>query len=451
MPSLPFSTRHIERARGDLPTLPLENMFLEEAPGEETGVVIQSRPGLSLDTVSMGSGPVDTLFKRDSVLGGTIYGISGGSLYSGSTLVGVVDGDAAFSIAGYENQLFVAGGQGLWGYDGATLAQIAFPDDASVAKVLVGASRLVAIREDTGRFYWSDPLDDDVEALDFATAEGQPDRLLDMLFIDDILVLFGAETVEFWPNTGDATLPFQPIEARTFEKGIRATSCAVIYRSTFAWVGNDNVVYTNGQEPQPISDAGLEEKIAASATCRLFNFFLEGTEFLALRLDGRTFIYSTRTGMWSEFTSYGQDNWIPQCFAGGVFGSSIGGETLAFNGGHSDLGGELERRFRAGVPINGAGQTVNNLSLRTDAGQTPFLSGDFADPVVELRLSRNLGQTWGDWKRKSLGAQGHYRSRPQWRALGMASQPALLCEFRVTDPVPFRVTDVRINEPYGGR
>lgn len=451
MPSLQFGTQSYERGEGNLPELPVINMYAEQAPTEKAGVVLQSQPGLANNGVSMAPEGIDALFQRDNVLGTGLFGVSGGRLYSGSASVGAIDGDGPFSIAGYENFLFAAGGAGLWGYDGATLAQIAFPDDANVSKVLVGASRLITIRSDTGKFYWSDPLETDIEALDFATAENQPDRLRDALFIDDVLVLFGAETVEIWPNTNDNDLPFRPLEGLVFEKGIRATGCAVIYDSTFVWVGSDNAVYTRGQQPQRISQPWLEEKITDSAECALFRFELEGTEFLALRLDTATYVLSSRSGQWSEFQSYGQSNWIPQCFAGGVFGSSIDGRTVRWSDDYSDFGGVLERRLRAGTPIDSRGFQVNNLGLRCNAGQTPFLTGEYAEPSVEMRTSEDGGQTWSAWEAASLGVQGAYDDQPQWRALGMASYPGFLCEFRVTDPVPFRVSDALVNEPYGGR
>ena len=71
-------------------------------------------------------------------------------------------------------------------------------------------------------------------------------------------------------------------------------------------------------------------------------------------------------------------------------------------------------------------------------------------------MSRNGGRTWGTWRARGTGAagtgeQGEYRHRVQWRNLGMASQPGFLVQLRCTDPVPFRVSDVLVNEKYGGR
>lgn len=200
-----------------------------------------------------------------------------------------------------------------------------------------------------------------------------------------------------------------------------------------------------------VSGAGLQARIEASVSCSLFTILIDGTEYLALRIDGETQVYNPRTGMWSEFVSYGYGNWIAQCAAGPIMGAAEGGKTLVWGVDHLDLGGVLERRFRAGVNINGTGFTAHRLQLRVNVGQTPYLTGSYAEPQVEVRLSPDAGQTWDDWEATDLGAQGDYRALPEWRALGLASYPGFFAEFRCTDPVPFRVSDVLLNENYGGR
>lgn len=443
-----FGTTASERTRGDLPALPVVNMFVEEAPSEETGIAMQSRPGLSDRSANMGAGPVKALFKADGALSGALFGISDGKLYATSTNKGSISGSGPYSIAAFEDRLFIAGGGNPMTYAAGTLSTLSFPDSAYVTKVVVGASRAIFIRADTDKFYWSNVLSTTVDALSFATAESQPDKLRDMLFRDDVLILFGAETVEFWPNTGDPNLPFQPLEGRVFERGIRATGCATEFGTTFAWVTNTNQVCV-GDPDGVISKPGLDAKIEASTAVSLWSFNLEGSEFLALRLDTETWVFSSRSKLWSQFASYDETNWIAQCYAGGVFGSALDGKTLAWADSHVDMGGVLERRFRGGAVLNASGVTINNIVLRSNIGQTTYTSGGYADPVVEMRVSRDAGKTWGNWKPRSLGQQGQYRAKVQWHALGMFGAPGFMAEFRVTDPIDFRISDVRLNEPMG--
>jgi hypothetical protein len=447
MPALSYGQSSYERAEGDLPGLPVINMYAEETASE--GVVLQSRRGLVDRDADMGAGPVRALFKRDGVVSGSLFGVSGSALYQGTTSRGTVTGSGPVSIAGNETGIMVCAGDDLHTYDGTTFAKVTLPDDFDAIKVVEGASRFVIIRANSGRFYFTPPLQRTVDALDFATAESEADQLLDALFLDDILILFGRETVEFWPNTTDNNLPFQALEGRVIERGIRATGCATPLGAVFAWITDQNTVCVQ-DENNIISNPGLQERLAASTTASLFNFFIDGAEFLALRMDDETQVYNLRTGAWSEFASDGQANWLATCHAAGVFGAADG-KTLAFGSDYQELGGVLERRFRAGLPINGGGIDIYNLRLRVNPGQTGFLTGDYADPVIEMRLSRDAGQTWGLWKGTQLGAQGQYRKRIEWRGLGQASAPGFMPEFRLTDPVPLRVSGVFVNEPFGGR
>lgn len=448
MPRMQFGITAFERARGDLPELPVINMFAERAPTEETQVVLQSRPPLNDRSADMGSGPVQALFKGDGVLDSALYGIAGTALYRETVSKGAVDGSGPFSMAGYEDYLFAAGGSQLWSYDGATLAAVAFPDDAAVTKCLVGASRLICIRADTGTFYWSDPLVTTIDALSFATAENQPDRLRDALFIGDALWLFGAETVEIWPNTGDADLPFQPLEGSVFRRGIKNTGAATHFGTSFAWVTDQNQVCI-GNPDQVVSHPGLNTLIAESANAYLWTFYIDGMEFLALRIDAGTWVYKHDARTFSEFQSYGQTNFIPQCHAGGVFGSALDGATYEWGTG-LDAGTTFERRFRGGFPLNSGGVTLNNVMLRCNVGVTSYLSGTYADPTIEMRISKNAGKTWGEWRSTTLGVQAEYRKKVQWTGCGMVGQPGVLVEFRTTYPGDFRVSEVLANEPFGG-
>lgn len=443
---IPFATGNYRRIEGDLPELRVKNFYGEEAPTEDSGVALQSRPPL----VANGSmaAPVQQLFRRDLVLGSTLYGVAGGYLYNGSTQVGAIDGTEFTSMAGNEIGLMVTSGGTLYFYDGTVLLPVVFPDDADVAHITTGGSRFWAVRKNTGKLYWTDPLESDVEALDFLTAESLPDRLLQSLWIDGGLIAFGKESIEFYQQTGNAELPIKPLINMVIEKGIKQTGCACAYGHTFAFVTNENQVCIQS-ERQVISDPGLERRIEQSANVTLFTFLIGGTEFLALRYDTGTEVWVR--GKWYEFTSYGYANWLPTCWADGIFGASSG-ELLEWGEGHEDYDQTvLDRTFRAGFALHDSGVRVSNLEVRCNPGQTPYLNGQYAEPFLEMRHSRDGGQTWSDWFPGSVGKQGEYAKRVRWRGLGKFSQPGFLAEFRMTAPVPLRVSDVRLNEKWGGR
>lgn len=444
-----YGVSTFERQRGGLPSLPLVNMLAEAIP-TEPNIVLQSRPGLENSTITMGSGPVTGLFKADGVLSNDLFGVSNTKLYNNSTLVGTIDGTGPVSFCGYEDYLFVNAGSSVWRYDGTTLAAIAFPDSANVTKVVVGASRLIALRKDTDTFYWTDPLGITFDALAFATAENSPDSLQDALYIGDRLILFGKETIEFWPATDDDALPFAPLVGAVLPVGIKGSGMAATFSRTFAWVTNFNEVCV-GSPDNIISEPELQVKIGESTDVSLWTFYVDDNEYLAIRIDNETWIYGARTQTWSLLESNGYSNWVCRCYDGGYFGSNESGTLVQWSSAYTDFDGVLERRFRAWQAITSESLMLNNVVLRTNPGTTPYITGNYTDPIVELRTSRDGGYEWQPWKQRTLGAIGKYRRKTFWSSLGQFTYPGVLVELRVTDPVPFRVSGLALNEPFGGR
>lgn len=458
---LAFGVSAYQRDRGNLPELPVVNMFVEKASTEPKQIVLQSRPGLIDNEVDAAYDPITGIFQKDGVLGGSLFVVSQGALtrlWRDGVLVGVFSGTGHVSMAGNEIGLVINAGAGVYYYDGVALGLADFPDAANVCKVLELAGRFIALRSGTGKFYWTATLESALTAgilrfggLAFATAENEPDQLLDAVVVDDKLILGGKETVEFWIKTGDADLPFSPIEGLVYEKGVKATGCMVVIDNTAAFLSGDGLLYRASNVPQRISDSGIEERLGNSATAALFTFFFEGHEFLAVRLDAETLVFDAQTQQWCEWATSGETNWAARCATGGpIFGSALDGKTLVF-GDHLELGGELERRFRAGLALNGGTLTIDNLRLRTNPGHTTYQTGQYADPVIEMRFSRDAGFTWSEWRTTKLGAQGSFRQQVEWRALGTYDAPGALFEFRVTDPVSFRCSGVYANEEGGAR
>lgn len=451
MADIQYGKGAYSRARGNLPDLPLINMFVESSPTQGGGVTLQSRKGLE-EIASLGNGPVRGVFQRDGALGGVRFVVSGNQVYAGSTLLGTIEGSGPVSMAASETEMVITAGGPIYRTNGATLTQPVFPDGAYVTAVCFLAGYFLGIRAGTQQFYWSDVLDATTwDGLSFASAENEPDHLRDCIVVDDMLVLLGSETVEFWPKTGDADIPFAPIAGRVFEQGVIATGCAVSTDNSFFWVGNDKIVYRNGNTPEAISDDGIVERAATSATFAMFLIEDERHKFLCCRFDGCTMAYDITTGQWCEFASWGLGNFRVQCaISGPVMGSAIDGRLYRFSG-YQDAGGVLERRWRGGFPLTGGSAQINNVRATCNSGQTPFLTGPYTDPQIEMRLSNDYAQTWTDWEGGSLGEQGNYRALPEWRALGIADAPGVLFEWRVTDPVPVRFSGAQINERGGGR
>lgn len=455
MPSAAYGAGAYRRNTGNFPPLRLVNMFVEQAKTSEGGIALQSRPGLGV-LATNGAGPINGLYSKKGTLSGDVFSISGTTLYRGTASLGSIAsaGSGAASFAGSASELVLTRGGTAYSYNGTNLATITFPDTANVTAVTYIGGLFVFARASTHKFYWSAPLDGrTIDALDFASAEREPDTLLDIRALGDNLWLFGQQSIECWAHTGDdADLPFTRIEQVAPTVGIMATGCAASADNTLFFVGSDRTVYRIAEVPARISDHSIEERILGSDSARMFAFKWEGHEFVAVRLDSETLLYDCATQEWCEFQS-SDGQWIVAHAAMqdkvAYFGHQTTGQLMGWDE-WDDLGEELSRIFSAAIPLDKP-VSLDRVHLWANPGQTPLLSGQGSDPVVEMRVSDDAGMTWDDWETTELGAQGAYRTVAEWRGLGMFDFPGALMEFRVTDPVPFRVSAVKVNEPIGGR
>lgn len=453
MPRMGLLPGTVRRSRGNLPQLPLTNMYVETAITEPTQFALQSRPGLVASGTEYGAGPTRALYQADGVVSGYTVALSGSALYVNGVNTGTVNGSAAPSIAGNQMGVVVTRGTDANYYDGSTFRNIAFPDGADVAKVLEQGGRFVFIRAETHRYYWTEPLanmldgsgDIVIDGLDYASAENEPDKLVDGLVFEDHLVLAGVSTIEFHGETGNDNAPWAPTVGRVFNKGVRATGCMALWDNAFAWVSPENIVFRYaGSTPARISDDGIEELIADSAACSVDSFFLEGHEFLRIKLDDIDLLKDAATGEWCEWDTYNQSGFIGgPALPGPVFGSTLDGKLLNLTE-NDEMGSTLERVFRFGNALEGGSVTMHNVVLRTNPGQ---VNG----AVVSLRYSRDGGQTWSSWFDASMGSAGDYRTLVEWRSLGMFDLPGALFECKFTAEAQFRVSGVVYNEKMHGR
>lgn len=455
MSSLAYGRATYRRQAAGLPELRLINMYVEAAATSQDGVVLLNRPGLRSEAI-VGDGPIRGLFYQDGTLNDQLFAVSGSSLYGGTAL-GTVSGTGPVSFAASASELIVASGGDLVRTDGVTASTVAFPDSAAVTATAYLGGYFVALRDGSQRFYWSALRDaSSWDALDYASAESSPDPLRDVVVVGDVMWLLGSATVEPWALSGDADLPFSRIEGRNYQRGVKAPGCATQLDNSLFWIGDDNRVYRSGAVPEGLSDPGIEERIAGSTHVSVFSYEQTGHKFFCVVLDTETLQYDASSKEWDEVASYGQVRFRPvsACQFHGVprLGDGIDGTVWRLSSdAYDDEGAPLVKLFTAFQPISDGSFTLDVIHLDADYGSTPTLSGQAADPIVEVRTSRDGGRTWTEWRPAPLGKQGQYRARAVWRRFGTFDAPGGMFEFRCSDPVRFRVSAVRSNEAQGGR
>lgn len=454
MPDILYGKGSYRRDNGQFPELKLINMFPEAAPTVENGVAILSRPGLAVNAVR-GAGPVHAIYQRPGLFAGDVFTLSNNTLYRGSTSLGTINGSGPPSITSSDNELVITRGQTAYSYNGTNLAAITFPDAANVTAVAYLGGLFFFARADTyaSRIYFSAIKDArTIAALSYTSADSSPDAIRDLVAVGDNLFVLGEVSLEVFYLTTSATAPLSRISQRTRNRGVVDRGCAVEFDNALHFIGEDHVVYRMAEVPQRMSNHGLEERIAASTSWKMFSFLYQGHAFLCIRVDDGTWVFDPAGGSeWPEFQTHGQSNFIAQCAVttedGVLFGSAIDGSIYEFSDDWMDVGSALVRRFTGAFPIKGGAVPVDMLELECNAGA---ILGD-TNPQIEMRSSRDGGNTFGMYRTASLGAQGERRKRPRWRRLGFFDAPGGVFDFRVTDATPLRVSAVLINEPASGR
>ncbi|MFQ3639336.1 MAG: packaged DNA stabilization protein [Chloracidobacterium sp.] len=442
-----------------LPELRVLNCYAEASPMQGVLPELVARPALTAPQL-LGDAPIRGVYQWDGVLGGRAL-VFGSRVFVDGVDIGAAPGAGLVRAAAGEGEVIAVMGGGLYRIDGAAVTPVAFPDDAPVADVDFLKGRFLAVRGDTGAFYWSDILDGtNWDGLAFATAERQADPLVAVRVVGDEVYLFGTETVEVWVSGPDPDLAFQPIDGRVFSKGCAGRDTIARLDNTVWWVSPEGVVYRAGPAvPERVSTHSIEEQIAGAAPDDLsaWAFSWRGHAFYALRIANvATYLHDAATGEWCEWKSYGADDWLAHC------GQNV--DAAVLTGSHaspvvwrlSDATSrdqapdadsiEIVREFTALLPTRRP-MSVVSLEVSAAVGRAPLS----VEPLLEMRFSRDGGFTWSNRYKAALGRQGHYRTRTRWLRLGQADAPGMVFEFRLTDEAPWRVSSVRVNESIGGR
>jgi hypothetical protein len=303
-----------DRDRGAFPPWRQENCLLEPSKTDPKGYNLLSRPPLAA-YYTCGTGPVHGVFQRDGLFSGAFFAVIGGNLYKNGVSLGAINGTGPVWWAGGNGELCLGRGQSAYSYNGTNLQAIAFPDGANVRSGNWMARRFYFVRDASGRLYWS-AIDNgrNIDGLNYATAEGEPDQLLDVKKAGTVFWLLGVSTGEAWLSTGDPDLPVTRIVQRDLGRGVQATGCAEEVESTVYLISSDGIVGRINQGFERVSDNGLEEKIRQSTTGSTFHFQYEGKPILCLRLDSGT--YGLDLAMDHQpvvFSTMGQTQWAPKC------------------------------------------------------------------------------------------------------------------------------------------
>lgn len=449
---IPFATNSYQARSLPLSAQRLVNLYLEAAPPDaKSPLVLYGTPGLTLFS-TCGAGPIRSIHDFDGTLavvsGQNLYTISSGGTATDRGSVGA-NGDVFMSDNG--SQLGIVTGTGttdFWIWNGATLAQIADADFPGASNIGFVDGYTIVTKPASNRFYISSLNDMTAwDALDYASAEGQPDNLVGC-FVDHREVwLFGERTTEVWYNSGSGTPPFDRISGAYAERGCIAIGSVAKADNSVFWLGDDKIVYrAAGYTPQRVSTHAIEYAIAGYAspqTARAWTYSQEGHTFYVLTFDEATWVFDAATQRWHQRDSrdsqgYDIGRWRADCGTR-CYNKEFVGDYVNGNIYELDLDVYTEntigiKRIATSAPIHGEGRFVSmpRLEIEVESG-AGLTTGQGSDPQAMLRFSDDGGRTWSNELWRSMGEIGEYHRRAVWNRLGRFRERIL--EVTISDPI----------------
>lgn len=272
---------------------------------------------------------------------------------------------------------------------------------------------------------------DEYDALDFVTAEGDPDGLLAIKRNGDDIFLFGVKTTEVFRHVDDSDNPFQRVKGAVLPVGIinKYAKCEV--GGILCWVDNHGIVRKRGASynPDPISNSGVQKDIADledKETIRVFGFIEDGHGFFTVRSPFWSWTYDFKEQRWHNRASSQRNTWKAKHYARFANKHIIAGDQ---EGGlfylDPDYGFENGERIVWEATLPPLSKFPNGFSafafdLDIECGTAMDSSEDESDqePMITLYASIDGGKSFNSMGTRSLGTRGQYRKQVRWPRLG---------------------------------
>lgn len=455
MGSMPLPVQSYELQFTPASTARLMNCHAKKLPpGAKTPVVIVRASGPK-DHSTPGTGPI----RGQHAFQGDMFVVSGTSLYkvesdATETLIGTIPGTGGVSMSHNVDYLVIVAEPNGYYSDGTTVAQITDPDFTSRgAKYVKFCDNYMLFMEpNSGRFFGADLNSvTSFDALDFATAESNPDDLVGMEVDRRQVVLLGEESGEIWENTGADGFPFERAINGVFEVGCFNGDTIAKLDNSVVWVANDYTVRKLvGATPQRISNDGVDYWLSSVdvSTLRAYAYSLGGGFFYLLCCSTGCFEYNAATNTWTERSTYPHEyfEWQYHCNA---HGRQYVGNAYSNKIAYMDLdtfsdGGGIQRMEWTYQPVYSENKRAvhHDLEMVLDSG-VGLTTGQGSDPEIMLAKSDDGGKTWTNLPNKKIGRMGEYTHRVRWTGLGSARQRVYRAA--VSDPVRIAVMDTQLN------
>lgn len=426
------------------------NWYPEIDKRGKSGVILRPMPG-ARKIGAAGGGPIRGMVLHLDhayiVSGNEIWMVSANGRISKIGTIRTSAGPVSMASNGIHVMLVDQSSTG-WIISGAAEAiEISDVDFGGSKQVAFIDGYFVVNRPGTGSFYISGLYDGfSWDALDYATAEFDPDTLISIAAHREDLWFFGQYTTEPYYNSGDADFPFAKRQGATIHWGCAAPFSVKMVDNELMWISRNRdgwgqIIRSSGYQPQIVSTRALENKMAgytitnATATTmrwRGHNFYI-----ITFPSDDVTWVWDAESMEWFEWSTYGLGRHLSSdiLFATGVHyaGDFRNGNVYILDDNqYTDDGLEIERiRTTRHFSTENKSMFWHNLEIDMERGTGTTIDPG-SDPQIQLRVSDDGGRTYTAVPYASMGKIGEYLIRKKFYRLG-ASRDRVY-EIRCTDP-----------------
>ena len=437
------------------------NCFYEVREDEDKAkIIIRSTPGLTQFS------SVPYAIRGWLVVNNYLYVVAGANVYKIDTL-GVVTTlgtmlPSTSTVVGMSNnatQIIIVNGTNGYILTIATgvLAQITsanFPN-GSTSVIYIDGYFVINVAG-TSQFYKSSLYDGTTwAALDFASAENNPDILVAIDNLSGTLILWGTASIEFWQDTGGYPFPFSRLTGSTAQWGLAAQWSRAYVANTMMFLGSNTqgavqVLMLNGYTPQRVSNADIEHQIAEFSTVSdavALSYIIDGHIMYQITFPtaNKSFLFDFNNNMWSVVQTgltaarhkgnlgiaFNNHNYVSDYLNGNIY--------LLDQYNYTDNGASILREVDTRhIEMGGDVFSIDELFLDMDTGRG-LQSGQGSNPQLMVQVSKDGGRTFGNERLASIGKVGQYIG-PRAHLNRFGSATDFVFKIRMTDPVPFIIT-----------
>ena len=436
---------------------------VSESTALSTNILLQ-RNGLSNFSVTP-----TAICRGQHVMAGIQYSVHGNTLYTTSatkisTVIGTISGSKRVVMADNGTKLvIVVPGGNSYTYEGTTLAQITDVDFQVSDTVSFYRGFFVFTTTDGKQLFTSNLNQPSVfDALDFGSAEGDPDRIITQILNNDELTVLGEETSEVFKLVGGVGFPLQIIPGAFDQKGAHSKYGVIAFDNTFLFIGggeNEKTAVwrkTSSSNSTKISDNAIDTLIQEFNKDEIAESFLmtytQRGQLLAIltinsiRIPSRTFVYNGTASVlagksvWFEYQTGVDDNsWrvnsIVKAYGEFLCGDAIDGRIgILDKTKYTDYDDVMFRQMST-APFSQNGSTLfaGEFEATFESG-VGLTSGQGSDPIVRMDYSDDGARTFGSEFGRSIGKIGKYEQQSIWKRQGSFPVSRTI-RLTITDPV----------------